>query len=114
LPSPFNSLFSFNCVVPVPRGAHSATLIGSQMYVFGGYGGVGFARRDFNDINVLDLDTWEWRLVECTGEIPDPRSGHQGMVVKENLFVIGGWNSMVSIHSIKQKCLFHNNYLLML
>ena len=47
------------------------------MYVFGGYGGSGFARRDFNDVSVLDLETWEWRPVECSGEIPEPRSGHQ-------------------------------------
>lgn len=47
------------------------------MYVFGGYGGAGFARRDFNDVSVLDLETWEWRSVECRGEHPEPRSGHQ-------------------------------------
>lgn len=59
------------------RGGHSVTLIGSNMYVFGGYGGSGFARRDFNDVHVLDLDTWDWKPVECTGEHPEPRSGHQ-------------------------------------
>lgn len=47
------------------------------MYVFGGYGGSGFARRDFNDVCMLDLETWEWKPVECTGEHPEPRSGHQ-------------------------------------
>jgi dynein heavy chain, axonemal len=47
------------------------------MYIFGGYGGAGFARRDFNDVHVLDLETWEWRHVECKGEVPEPRSGHQ-------------------------------------
>jgi len=80
--------------VPFQRGGHSATLIGSQMYIFGGYGGSGFARKDFNDVIVLDLDTWEWRNLECTGEIPAPRSGHSGVAVKDNIFVIGGWNSM--------------------
>ncbi len=86
--------------VPAPRGAHTATLVGSQMYIFGGYGGSGFARRDFNDINALDLDTWEWRAIECTGEIPDARSGHQGVAVKENIFVIGGWNSMLQFDNM--------------
>ena len=55
--------------VPSPRGSHSATLMGSQLYIFGGYGGAGFARRDFNDLSALDLDTWEWRTIECTGKI---------------------------------------------
>lgn len=81
--------------VPAPRGAHSATLVGSQMYVFGGYGGSGFARRDFNDVIALDLETWEWRPIDCRGEAPDARSGHQGVAVKEKIYVIGGWNSMV-------------------
>ena len=67
--------------VPFQRGGHSATLIGSQMYIFGGYGGSGFARKDFNDVSVLDLDTWEWRTLECTGEIPAPRSGHRPLLL---------------------------------
>ena len=86
--------------VPAPRGAHSATLVGNQMYIFGGYGGSGFARRDFNDVSALDLDTWEWRPVECTGEIPEPRSGHQGVAVNEKIYVIGGWNSMVQFDNM--------------
>jgi len=81
--------------VPLQRGAHSSTLVGgNQMYVFGGYGGAGFARRDFNDVSVLDLEIWEWRSVECTGEVPTPRSGHQGVAVLDQIYVIGGWNSM--------------------
>ena len=59
------------------RGSHSATLIGSSMYVFGGYGGAGFSRKDFNDVSVLNLETWEWRHVDCKGDLPESRSGHQ-------------------------------------
>jgi dynein heavy chain len=81
--------------VPLPRGAHSATLIGTnQMYVFGGYGGSGYARRDFFDVSVLDLETWEWRALECKGDIPEARSGHQGVAVQDSLYIIGGWNSL--------------------
>eukprot|EP01041_Mallomonas_annulata_P001785 gene1785-3464_t len=80
--------------VPSHRGSHTATLIGSQLYIFGGYGGSGYARRDFNDVSSLDLDTWEWKSIECTGEVPEPRSGHQTIAVLDSLYVIGGWNSM--------------------
>lgn len=59
------------------RGSHSATLIGNSMYVFGGYGGAGFARKDFNDVSALNLETWEWKHVDCKGDLPEPRSGHQ-------------------------------------
>eukprot|EP01040_Poterioochromonas_malhamensis_P019773 gene19773-23442_t len=86
--------------VPAPRGGHSSTLVGSQMFVFGGYGGSGYARRDFNDVCALDLDTWEWRPVECTGNAPEPRSGHQAVAVNENIYVIGGWNSMLQFDNM--------------
>jgi dynein heavy chain len=80
---------------PLPRGAHSACVVnGSQMYVFGGYGGHGFARRDFNDIHVLDLGIWEWRVIETEGELKPPaRSGHKGLAVLESIYVVGGWNA---------------------
>lgn len=50
-------------VQPSPRGAHAAALVGHKLYIFGGYGGEGFARQDFNDLYALDLETWEWQLV---------------------------------------------------
>lgn len=86
--------------VPSPRGSHSASLVGNQLYIFGGYGGSGFARRDFNDVTILDFDTWEWMPVECTGEIPEPRSGHQAVPVQDKIYVIGGWNSMEQFKGI--------------
>ncbi|CAN0415753.1 unnamed protein product, partial [Hapterophycus canaliculatus] len=76
------------------RGSHSGSLIGNSLIVFGGYGGPGFSRRDFNDVNVLDLSTWEWVEIEATGELPEPRSGHQTVVVKDTLYLCGGWNSV--------------------
>jgi dynein heavy chain, axonemal len=86
--------------VPTPRGSHTACAIGTQLYIFGGYGGTGFARRDFNDVTTLDFDTWEWRSLDCSGNIPDARSGHQAVAVQENIFVIGGWNSLEQFKDI--------------
>ena len=87
--------------VPAPRGAHTCTLIGgNQMYVFGGYGGSGFARKDFNDITVLDLDTWEWRHLETSGEVPPARSGHQAVAIQDKIYVIGGWNSIEQLNDM--------------
>lgn len=81
--------------IPTPRGSHSAVLIqGNKMLIFGGYGGSGYTRKDFNDVMALDLATWQWETVPCAGEVPDARSGHQGVVVKDQLFIMGGWNSI--------------------
>ena len=39
---------------PISRGAHTATIVADiTLYIFGGNGGTGFARRDFNDLQVL-------------------------------------------------------------
>jgi len=40
---------------PTPRGAHTASLVEGSVWVFGGYGGSGFGRRDFSDVRRFDL-----------------------------------------------------------
>lgn len=82
-----------NC--PVPRGSHSANVINDKLFVFGGYGGSGFTRKDFNDLHALCTKTWEWGVVETTGEKPEERSGHRAVSVQDKLYVMGGWNAMM-------------------
>lgn len=85
---------------PHPRGAHAAVALGGSLLVFGGYGGPGYSRRDFNDLHALDLASWAWTKLETTGEPPAPRSGHQAVAVKDKLYVMGGWNSMAQFHDV--------------
>lgn len=85
---------------PCPRGGHTATLIRNRMYVFGGYGGYGYARRDLDDLQVLDLTTWQWLRVTPKGVPPERRSGHQACAVEDRLFIIGGWNSATQLKDI--------------
>jgi dynein heavy chain len=86
--------------VPQCRGAHSATIVGDKMYVFGGYGGNGYGRTDFNDLHALDLRTWKWEEIATEGEKPEPRSGHQTCLVNDQLYVIGGWNSLKQFNDV--------------
>ena len=53
------------------------------MVVFGGYGGQGFARADFNDLYSLNLLDWSWKNKSETthGEAPAVRSGHTANVI---------------------------------
>lgn len=53
--------------MPTPRGAHSASLIGQKIYIFGGYGGTGYGRRDFNDMYELDINDFSWNRVHGKG-----------------------------------------------
>ena len=63
--------------VPSPRGSHTATVVakaGSEkgdVYVFGGYGGSGYSRRDLDDLHVLDTGSWKWRKVAPKGKGPE-------------------------------------------
>jgi dynein heavy chain len=97
---------------PFPRGEHAAAKIGEKLYIFGGYGGHGFARRDFNDLYCLNVETWSWQRVEYNlgldnvnededddeepEELPVPqaRSGHKMAASGSDKLVIhGGWCS---------------------
>ena len=76
---------------PAPRGLHSATLICNDLLVvYGGYGGAGYTRRDFDDVHALCLRTWQWYCIKTIGPRPPPRSGHQSVAVDGSLFVMGG------------------------
>ncbi|VVB13200.1 unnamed protein product [Arabis nemorensis] len=59
--------------VPVSRGGHSITLVGSRVFVFGGEDK---NRRLLNDLYMLDLETMTWDLLETTQTRPVPRFDH--------------------------------------
>ena len=86
-----------NC--PLPRGSHAACVVDGdsphpQYCVFGGYGGAKGSRRDFDDLSMLDLNTWRWETVESAGGAsPERRSGHQLVATPGKLYVFGGWNA---------------------
>ena len=85
---------------PSPRGAHSATVLGDVIYIFGGYGGQGYGRRDFNDMFQLDLKDWTWSKTQCRGKSPDPRSSHAACRVESSIFVHGGWNAVQQFNDL--------------
>ena len=103
---------------PPPRAAHTASIIRDIMFVFGGYGGTGFARRDLNDLYGLSLDDMKWQRLAPKGKPPEvwaavcsslaplplamkcaavalvqARSGHTACVVEATIIVYGGWSS---------------------
>jgi dynein heavy chain len=84
--------------VPSPRGGHTASKIDSKIYIFGGYGGLGYSRRDFDDLYVYDVENVSWAKLLPKGKGPEKRSGHQACAVstdaKRMLYIFGGWNSI--------------------
>lgn len=73
--------------VPLPRGAHSSVLIGDIIFIFGGYGGMGWERRDFNDLFALNVNDYVWSRCQPSGHPPEPRSGHQACTVRHQVFI---------------------------
>lgn len=88
---------------PSPRGAHSAALVGEHVIVFGGYGGSGFQRKDFNDVHRLHLPSMTWVATDpaaITGTPPEPRSGHVAVTRENCMIVIGGWSSSAQYNDV--------------
>lgn len=70
------------------RGYHAAAASedGMHVYIFGGIS----RRQSRNDVAVLDVATWTWRVMETRGDPPPPRFGASAVVHNNHLFVVGG------------------------
>ena len=94
LPNMKNWLEKSNMIEsPCPRGAHSASVIGNLLLIFGGYGGFGYTRRDFSDLIAFCLENWTWYEIKTNGSPPPSRSGHQSAAVNNCLYIMGGWST---------------------
>lgn len=72
---------------PLGRLNHSASLIGTKMFVFGGWNKDSF----FNDLFVLDLAAMAWTQPDTSGPSPTPRMGHVATVIGNNILIQGGF-----------------------
>ncbi|KAG0741903.1 hypothetical protein G6F57_006171 [Rhizopus arrhizus] len=78
-----------------PLRAHTANLIGENLYVFGGCD----MKACFNTLYVLDMDTLTWTKPRTTGQVPPPCRAHSCTTVERvlgpgkrsySLYVFGG------------------------
>lgn len=79
---------------PSPRWFHTATLIGTKMYVFGG----STSQQYLNDLHTFDIETEQWEQV-CFGPgqvQPSPRHLHAACQYNNKLIIFGGSNSTYS------------------
>lgn len=96
----FLNLMRFQCVTvrnpPLGRYGHSTVLIDWTAFMFGGCRNEGLKKNCFNDlyrINLFDHDNLEWKLVQPTGPLPEPRYGHCCVAVGLQLVVYGGYSA---------------------
>ncbi|XP_075224636.1 kelch domain-containing protein 3 [Lycorma delicatula] len=88
---------------PSYRDFHSATAIGTRMYIFGGRGdhhGPHHSQMEFycRDIMYLDTITLQWHRPSTTGEIPIGRRSHSAFYHGGYLYIFGGYNSLRDEH----------------
>ncbi|KAK3329439.1 hypothetical protein B0H66DRAFT_24754 [Apodospora peruviana] len=66
--------------------AHTTTLVGSNVYVFGGCD----SRACFNALYVLDADAFYWSVPQVVGEVPVPLRAMTCTAVGKKLVIFGG------------------------
>ncbi|EFJ17383.1 hypothetical protein SELMODRAFT_421110 [Selaginella moellendorffii] len=81
--------------VPAPREGHSASLIGDNLFVFGGCGKSSDPSEEeyYNDLHVLNMNTFVWKKISTTGVSPIPRDSHTCSSYKNCFVVMGGEDS---------------------
>ncbi|RZF34824.1 hypothetical protein LSTR_LSTR011211 [Laodelphax striatellus] len=76
------------CYIPSARDGHSACVIKSQMFVFGGFDE---AIDHYSDeLCVLNFNTMQWQRVKTKGKPPSYRDFHTATAVNDRMYVFGG------------------------
>ncbi|KAL0363221.1 UNVERIFIED_CONTAM: tRNA wybutosine-synthesizing protein 2/3/4 [Sesamum calycinum] len=71
-----------------PRHRHTAAVVGSKIYVFGGIDNDAV----LSSLYVFDTDTFEWSEIEIQGDQPGPRHSHSMDASGSKLYIFGGYN----------------------
>mmetsp|Transcript_10166 Transcript_10166/g.13986 ORF Transcript_10166/g.13986 Transcript_10166/m.13986 type:complete len:343 (-) Transcript_10166:92-1120(-) len=75
--------------IPGPRYGHSAQILGSRMFLFGGKGPNSIV---YKDVYFLDLVEWVWVPVKAISASPLARFFHAAEVVGRKIVIHGGWD----------------------
>lgn len=80
------SIPSVQGIQPPARYAHTGTLMGNKLIIFGGFNG----RVYLDDLSVLDTSTMSWYVPVVKGTPPSARYAHTATPVGAKLFIFGG------------------------
>src|SRR5829696_1725664 len=72
--------------------APTASLVGYQLFVVGGFMAV--TNRPTDEVQVYNLQTHQWRMAS---PLPSPRGGHVAVVLNDRIHVFGGGNSVSTL-----------------
>ncbi|KAK8560002.1 hypothetical protein V6N12_012810 [Hibiscus sabdariffa] len=77
---------------PEAREGHSAALVGKRLFIFGGCGKSSDNNDEiyYNDIYILNTETFVWKRAATSGNPPSARDSHTCSSWKNKIIVIGG------------------------
>ncbi|KAI3421534.1 uncharacterized protein J3R85_012231 [Psidium guajava] len=77
---------------PEAREGHSAALVGKKLFIFGGCGKSPNDDEEvyYNDLYILNTETFVWKRAVTTGIPPSARDSHSCSTWKNKMIVIGG------------------------
>jgi hypothetical protein len=79
-----------NIQVSYPRLSHTATIVGSYLFVIGGHDGVEYS----NEVLLLNLVTMVWDKRKIYGQAPKSRGYHGTVLHDSRLIVVGGFDGV--------------------
>ena len=82
-----------NAGAPPPRANAAACIYKGKIYIFGGHGGLNYARVAFNDLYTFDLESETWDKIIPNNTLPEGRGGHSVFASDDKIYIYGGWNS---------------------
>lgn len=81
---------------PLPRLSHTATQVGSYLFVIGGHDGSRYSC----DVMMLNLVTWSWETRKVYGIPPAGRGYHASLLYDSRLFMFGGYDGQTVFDDI--------------
>lgn len=88
---------------PPPRANAGACYYNGKFWIYGGHGGLNYARIAFSDIYSFDIETETWtkhEAVQTQSPLPEGRGGHTLFAYEDKLYSYGGWNSETQYNNV--------------
>jgi len=94
---------------PSSRSGHRMVAVKKQLIVFGGFHDNAREFKYFNDIYSFNLENYEWKKLECSGNGPCPRSACQMTGISDGRILIYGGYSKEKVKKDVDKGITHTD-----
>jgi len=88
---------------PPPRANAGACIYKNKIFIYGGHGGLNYARVSLDDIYTYDIESGVWERIEPIQglqPLPPGRGGHSIFVYDDKLYSYGGWNAEFNYNNV--------------